>query len=61
MKHNGVTIIYTKKIYIDREIVTLVVFEKQKIEVFGWCSFSILFNLSECQAFAEEALVLGEP
>ena len=35
-------------------------FERQTIEVFTWCSFSILFNFLESEAFAGEALVLGE-
>ena len=52
LKHNGVTIIYT--IYSLREIVAFVVFEKQLTEAFGWCSFSILFNLWEREAFAGE-------
>ena len=38
----------------------LLLFERQTIELFGWCSFSILFNFSEYEAFAGEALVLGE-
>ena len=58
LKHNSVTIIYT--IYIERKIVTFVVFERQTIEVFVWCSFSILFNFSEKEAFAGETFVLGE-
>ena len=44
----------------EREIVTFVVFERQTIEVFGRCSFSIIFNFSENKAFAGKALVLGE-
>ena len=35
-------------------------FERQTIEVFGWCRFSILFNFSESEAFAGEALIFGE-
>ena len=47
-------------IYIKREIVAFDVFEGQTIEVFSWCSFSILFNFSASEAFAGEALVRGE-
>ena len=41
-------------------LIAFVVFERQTIEVFGWCNFSILFNFSEIEAFASEALILGE-
>ena len=58
LKHNGVTIIYT--IYLSRKIVTFVVFERQIIKVFGWSSFSILLNFSKSEAFARQALILGE-
>ena len=34
-------------------------FERQTIEVFDWCSFTLLFTFSESKAFAGEALVLG--
>ena len=37
-----------------------VVSERQTIEVFGWSSFSIVFNFLESKAFSGEALVLGE-
>ena len=40
------------------EIITSVIFERQTIEVFGWCSLSILLNFSENEAFTGEALVL---
>ena len=52
------TMIYT--IYLLKEIVAFVVFERQTIEEFDWYSFSIIFNFSESEAFAGEALVLGE-
>ena len=47
-------------IYRERKIVTVAVFERQTMEVFGWYSFSILFNFLVCEAFAGEALVLSE-
>ena len=43
--NNGITILYTT--FLKREIVAFVVFERQTIEVFSWCSFSSLFNFSE--------------
>ena len=69
LKHNGVTIIHTHThthtlthtyiyIYKYMEIVFFFVFERQTIEVFCWCSLSMLLNFSESKAFAEEAFVL---
>ena len=58
LKHKGITIIYSK--YLSREIVAFVVFDRETIDVFGWCSFSILFIFSESESFAGEAIVLGE-
>ena len=29
-------------------------FDRQTMEIFGWCSFSILFNFSESEVFAKE-------
>ena len=42
-------------------LVAFVVFERQTIEVFDWCSFFFIsFNFSESEAFVGEVLVLGE-
>ena len=46
--------------YLIREIVDFVVFERQTIEVFDWCSRSIVFNFSESEAFDGVVLVLGD-
>ena len=58
LKNKGVIIIYT--IYLESGIVAFVVFERQTIEVFRWCSFSFVFNFSENEAFAGEVLILGD-
>ena len=47
-------------VYMYLSCIALVVFERQTIGVFDRCSFSILFNFSESQAFAGEALFLGD-
>ena len=42
------------------EIVSFLVFERQKNEGPGWFSLPMLLNFSESKAFPREALVLGE-
>ena len=41
-------------------MVAFVEFQRHTIEVFGCCSFSILFSFSGSEVFAGEAFVLGE-
>ena len=66
LKHNNVTIYIYMYIYIYIYIYiyencdALVVFEWQTIEVHGWCSLFMVLNFSESEAFAGEALVLGD-